>query len=133
MKIETTIKRIARRVRRWAERNHEQCCLSDESLSCMCAIASVRLFQQLRAAGLEDARVCCATEPDYHAFVKCGGYVIDVTATQFSCEYTAVEIRPIEEAKDDIWKVAVTLRTEQEIRDYFSGWEEDQQPLLLRV
>jgi hypothetical protein len=125
-KVET-IKQIARRVRRWAVRNRRKY-YTGPDLSCMCAITSAYIFQLLRDAGFSDAKVC-VTEVKGHAFVHCAGYLVDVTATQFSKRYKAVEVKPIKVATDGIWKVEVELETLEAMRDYFEAWPEDQQPL----
>lgn len=72
---------IARRVRKWAERtNNRRVWPFNDDLCGMCAIASVKLFKELNAAGITNARIC---ENDEHCFIIWHGYIIDVTATQF--------------------------------------------------
>jgi hypothetical protein len=123
------IKKVARRVRRWAMKNRRRW-LTDESLCCMCAITSFRIFTQLKGAGFTDVKMC-ATEDDDHTFIHCDGYVVDVTATQFDSYkhcYRAVEVLPITEATDDLWQVDKKLYTVDDMRKHFANWPDGQQP-----
>jgi len=102
---------------------------TDETLSCMCAVASARLFFKLQDAGFSDAKLCVWEDNNSaHAFIHCAGYVVDVTATQFGEEYKPIEVRPIEEVTDEVWRVDTTLVTVEGMREQFKDWPEYQQP-----
>ena len=125
------IKKVARRVRRWAVKNRDRW-PTDRALHCMCAITSFRIFTQLKGAGFTDVKLC-ATEEDDHVFVHCDGYVVDVTATQFNGytygdSYKAIEVLPITEATDDLWEAYKKLYTVEEMRVHFANWPDGQQP-----
>lgn len=79
----TTIRNIARRVRRWAVREaHASHFPSD--LMGFCAIGARKLFLELQAAGLKPKLALAGTEDESsHCFVVVDDYVVDVTATQF--------------------------------------------------
>lgn len=86
--VEGIIK-IARQARQWAMRNrHKEGFESD--LMGMCAISAADLFTRLTKAGFRDVRIAANLG---HCFVQCGGYVVDVTATQFGRR--AVEVVPV--------------------------------------
>ena len=66
----------------------------------MCAIASADVFRRLKAAGFKPE---IWFKPD-HAFVHVNGYIVDVTATQFSSRYDDVIVIPLEQAMEDaLW------------------------------
>lgn len=115
-------------VRGWAEEVH-----ADPDLSCACALVSTRLHHCLQADGL-DAKVI--VKPIYdvnglarHAFVLCGDWLVDVTATQFGPGYRKVEIHPYP-CSYDIWSepLIAELETEEEIDAYFQDWPREQRP-----
>lgn len=79
MKKKQSIRTIARRVRRWAERVDERRDGKDPNLGGLCAIASRQLHAELVLAGYE-ARIAYRQE---HCFVLVEDYLVDVTASQF--------------------------------------------------
>lgn len=80
------IKVIASNTREWAEKyaaenyNENSGRHFQQDLNGMCAIASAELYKRLTRAKIP-AVIC---ENKKHCFVMCRGYVVDVTATQFS-------------------------------------------------
>lgn len=95
--------KIARRTRRWAMRNREKFdCWSD--LGGLCAIASSKLFQNLEAAGIP-AKLKLALEEDgcAHVYVEVDGYIVDITATQFSSAHAAVQVVPPQSPLRKAW------------------------------
>lgn len=88
------IHQCAAETRKWAEANANEK-QRERELWGMCARASAHLVVRLRARGL-DAVVHVAKVPyGGHAFVEVGGYIVDVTATQFS-EWLDQQYKPIE-------------------------------------
>jgi hypothetical protein len=73
------IELIAIKARVWAEDFARRNGFS-YNLGCMCAIASAHLFTELQEAGIE-ATISYNTR---HCFVRCGEYLVDITATQFA-------------------------------------------------
>ena len=72
------IELIARKARVWAE-GFAQRNGFDSNLRCVCAIASAHLFTVLQKAGID----CFIAYNGEHCFVRCGEYLVDITASQF--------------------------------------------------
>jgi hypothetical protein len=72
---------IAQNARKWADRARHVREYNEfpNDLECFCAIAATHLFLLLKKAKLKP----CICANDEHVFVKCSGYIIDVTASQF--------------------------------------------------
>lgn len=62
--------------------------IDPEDLSCGCGLASWLVFSWLRERGLNPFFVAC----DFHSWVRCDGYSIDLTATQFDMSLPEVLI-----------------------------------------
>jgi hypothetical protein len=84
------IRRLARKVRRWADEYVARSYDYSDDLCGMCAICSTKLWHLLREHGYK-ARIVMAVG---HVFVVYRGYLIDVTATQFLGNCGPVVLRP---------------------------------------
>jgi len=119
------IKRIAKDVRKWAERLQEQEQLWDNNLGCMCAIASYELFKRLRKARL-DPTICFTNGDDGgHAFISCQGHIVDVTATQFTRKIPKVIVIPVKEIDYmtyEFWRPGTRAKSKKRFLDEISGW-----------
>lgn len=106
------IKRIASNTRKWAEKYRTQEHQDFGSdLAGMCGIAAYELFKRLDKAGLKP-KYCFG---DGHAFVKCDGYIVDVTATQFDDGHPEVTIRPTRSKPYEYWKRPLEFRSRSRI------------------
>jgi len=123
------IKRIARDVRLWAEGLQGRQELWDDDLSCMCSIASYELFKRLRKVHLEPT-ACFADLQDYgHAFIHCQGYIVDVTATQFTKKLPKVVVLPLKDINYktyDFWRPKIKVKSKKRFLDEISDWPRDQ-------
>lgn len=124
---------IAKRVRRWTQEEAIKRDVDPDTLDCMCGIASYKLFQELRKAGVANTYLCVTPDDlcGVHAFVVCGarGTVVDVTASQFDCK--AIEIVDRAQAKHvDHWKIGRKFSNDRSIRKYFADWPPDQLPVF---
>lgn len=101
----STVRKIAHRVRRWAEKIAQKYpdYFGEEDLSCLCGVASGKLLWTLKQAGIK-AQIAVS---ECHAFVLWNGYVVDITATQIPYGREKVEIfkeSMIDEMNDhDLW------------------------------
>lgn len=106
--VRDKLRLIALKAREWAEGNRGHC---PPSLEMMCARASGELFKKLKRAGYKPELVFI----EFHCFVVCEGYIIDITATQYNYTntYDRVEIVPWTSGrKNQIWKGPIRFRTE---------------------
>lgn len=97
----------------------------------MCAIAAAKLHQNLTDAGIKCVIGVRNRKDDAHCFVIAGGFVVDVTATQFHRK--PVEIVPLEEAvKHSYWRKTRIAKTPTELLkiQQRSGWPVEQQARL---
>lgn len=96
----------------------------------LCGIASYQIFNLLKDIGMSP-RLCMN---EYHAFVLCGGMIVDVTATQFCNSFPAVFVSP--RKKWERWnihgyepfKAEEKLSKLTDINKAFGGWPYDQKP-----
>lgn len=72
--------KIISQTRKWAMRNRHKYNVSSD-LSCMCAIASAKLFKNLKKININST----LTLSDYHCWIELKDIIIDITASQF-CE-----------------------------------------------
>jgi len=80
MKTEDKILIVATRARKTIEKlNARLNYLFPTTLEGLCGVASGHLFTLLRKAKLKPV----IRSNDYHYFVECGGFIVDITATQF--------------------------------------------------
>jgi hypothetical protein len=85
------VKRIADNTRKWAEKYRLKHRMGfSETLAGMCGLASYELFKRLERAGLQPTY--CLT--NNHAYIKCQGRIVDITATQFHNGHEPVTIKP---------------------------------------
>lgn len=121
-----TVRKIAIRVRKWAELVNELLGKWDSNLAEMCGICSLKLFEELRKEGLKPVFVV----NQEHAYVLCNNHIVDVTATQFRKPYRRVEIRKADEKNFDIrhWVIEEKLRSSRSIRFHLNSWPDGQHP-----
>lgn len=129
--LRALISEHARRVRIWAEgTNRRRRYPQPDNLNGWCAIASAKLWRQLKAAGI-DAEIHMATEDiGCHVFLVIEDHVVDITATQFhEFRDKKLVIMHHREAEQywyyqtaDVFETAEELRANQ-IR---TGWPIDQ-------
>jgi len=99
-------------------------------LSGMCAIASFYLFRLLKKNGYKPAFAI----NEGHAFVVCGGYVVDVTATQFDQKRRVVVrlLSNIDSNKHSFWQIDEKHYSEAMIQKALSSWPSDQKPNFVK-
>lgn len=108
----TRVRRIASNTRKWAEKYRKQEPYGiSKSLGGMCGIAAYELFKRLDKAGLQP-KYCFG---DGHAFIKCHGHIVDVTATQFYDNHPKVTVRPAKGRSYSYWKKPLELRSKSRI------------------
>lgn len=84
-KDKETILSIATRVRAWAERYAERHGFN-HNLRGVCAIASSKLHRELKEIGIDTTINLAQVNSNCHVFLTVDGFILDVTATQFSKE-----------------------------------------------
>lgn len=123
---------IAHEVRSWAE--HIQRSLPTDKrafghdLTGMCAICSAELANRLISAGFKPRLMVGRS----HTFVWVGGYIVDVTATQFGHpDKVVVKLRP---AKGSFWywDGATSIRPgdKAKLEEKFQSWPPHQNPVI---
>jgi hypothetical protein len=90
--------REAKSVYEWARRNG-----GDEDLFCWCAITSFELFRRFRRQKLRPTFYQVSDGGGSHCFVCCLGYIIDVTARQFTFEVQNIEVRKVNDRENYFW------------------------------
>ena len=128
--LEATLLRCAQAARRRAERL-AKARDSDGDLCGLCGIASAYLASLLRARGLEAEVVVWSSSCEGHCYVECGGYLVDVTSTQFGRQ--KVELHPLAgKPKEPYWQGRRRFATTQALRTYLrrAGWPDEQIPVL---
>ena len=126
--IDPQIKKIARDTRKWCMRHRYKVNVYCD-LCGMCAIAAGELHKRLTHAGF-DSKIALRNKNFGHAFVICEGHIVDVTATQFSWKYKAVEIVPLSQKKDrpTFWRETAKYKSVDDLiyRQKKSGWPNQQ-------
>jgi hypothetical protein len=128
------IKGIAKKVRRWGEKNAFHYGSDQEDLSCMCAITAYEIVTALRAKGI-DAKFCTNR---YHAFAMVDNKVIDVTASQFNSKLPKIMIGNASNFPSvsfdgvNIWSVKGRAVTPKGIKSLLKEWPSNQQPMVFR-
>lgn len=130
--LKKVVVRVARQTRRWAMRNRHGKFFDD--LNGMCAIASMRLFDNLSRNGVPCEIGLNNRDGDGHCFVIVDDHAVDVTATQFGCP--PIFIEPIKAAKKikprgvmtSPWHYTKKLETSTALRNELSetGWPFEQ-------
>lgn len=116
MKVKV-VKPIAEKVRFWAEDLWRETGAGD--LCGCCAIASAKLFNELKAAGLNPI----LHYADSHVHVRIEDKIIDVTATQFG-DYPPVLITTIDKLRthrfkyENPWDSTMQFETVVDLRDW---------------
>ena len=103
----------------------------ESDLCGMCGIAAAKLHQNLTDAGIRCVIGVRNRKDDAHCFVIAGGFVVDVTATQFLRK--PVEIVPLlESEKHSYWrKTSIAKNTAELLKiQQRSGWPVEQQARL---
>lgn len=127
MKVKV-VKPIAEKVRFWAEDLWRE--TGAEDLCGCCAIASAKLFNELKAAGLNPI----LHYADSHVHVRIDDEIIDVTATQFGVEYPPVLISTVDKLRsskfkyDNPWASTMQFESVGELREWMikSHWIDQQ-------
>ncbi len=114
---------IAKHTRDWAEKLQRDGEGEGEDLACMCAIASYELFKRLKRAGLSPTMCFADKAFEGHAFVRCQGLTIDVTATQFGVR-DKVNVLFNEDAIEMhwFWKPNLKVKSKKNILKQLSNW-----------
>ena len=127
------ILRIARKTRAWAELNRDAGGFPFD-LNGMCAIAAMKLFDDLTQQGFA-AHIAINNRVNMgHCFVIVDNHVVDVTATQFGKE--TVFFKPLADAKNTVpsrfepspWKFTKLHDSIETFRKHLkkSGWPKHQ-------
>ena len=95
--MKSKLRDIAKLARAKCEKVNNKHKLFPDTLDGMCGIASAYLFNQLKKHKLNPT----LAENHGHCFVLCGGYVIDITASQFGFRRVVIEEK--EELRGDGW------------------------------
>jgi len=124
------VRSIARQARKWAEELAAKSRGEVASDLCgLCAIAAGHLHKRLRAAGLPSVLAVNSG----HCFVLLGGYVVDVTATQFQgYERRRILIKKLMDLRNETegrwqnhWRIEHTAVARRDMRKYQldQGWD----------
>jgi hypothetical protein len=125
------LKQIAKEVRTWTE---EHSIYGNGMIDCMCAIASYEIFKRCKKLHIP-IRFCVS---DFHAYIKCGNIIVDVTADQFdNCPKVLVGklsslpniTGPFE---DSIWGELDSADTPARVRELLKDWPSEQQPVFVK-
>jgi len=123
------IKNIAISVRDWAETYAQENNKFPSDLEGMCAICSVKIFNQLKEFGYSPV-LCMSyyTESQRdgaHVFIIVNGLLVDVTATQFSLKHQKVIVREKLKKEDEwYWSKFHKFRTSNGLikKQHKDGW-----------
>jgi hypothetical protein len=135
MNIKETIVKEATEVREWAMKKSVWFD-NDSDLCGWCAICSTAIFKRLYNKGLNptfvEAYFSDLRNSEAHCFIICKGYLVDVTATQFSPSYDPVIVRKYDDSdgKKWFWKKQNEAKTIGAIRSMLKEWDDDQHPSL---
>lgn len=122
--------REAQSVRDWALQHN-----APFDLCCWCAICSYEIFKRLKQAHFSPVFVDVETGYGGHCYVKCAGYLIDVTAQQFNRRHPPVIVVRKPPSNDWYWSEKtredlVTRRayTFEGIKSVLKTWPCEQKP-----
>jgi hypothetical protein len=126
--VASDIRRVARRVRYWAEQEASKAGIPP-NLECFCAIGARKLFQELKKEKFPKLKLAVFDDGDEaHCFVLCGNYLVDVTASQFGG--SKVVVRHKNRSPDYLpyfWKHDHnTFKTVKAFNTYVEGWPSEQ-------
>ena len=118
---------IARQVRKEVVKRNKLIGMFEKNLCGLCAIASAKLFDELRQNGFRPwlVRTGC------HTFIECLGHVVDITATQFGNRTICILPKP-KTVQAWYWNpehVVGKARSKRSWKKLFSDWENSQHPL----
>lgn len=105
----------------------------DSTLGGLCAVASDLLIRTLQARGITSKLVCGnllfndRREGGSHCWVECGGYIVDVTATQFGAQFPEVFILSVQNSRHQIYW-PLLFGDEAYAHVMMSDWPAEQQP-----
>ena len=128
-----SIQFIAKDTRKWAK-NVADDYGSNDDLFCMCAITSFEIFSILAQNGFNPEFV----HNNSHCFVEVNGYVVDITARQFSHRFPniiACKRNKLPKSKlghSSIWESRFRCTTPKEIKKSLKDWPYEQLPIPLR-
>jgi hypothetical protein len=111
---------IAQDIRSKAEKLYDDC-------SELCGFASYEIFCAMQKAGLQPI----FASNRQHAFIMWEGYIVDVTATQFSRrKYPKIIIKKRSSIKKipDFWEIETLCKSRSGMTKSFKGWPEEQRP-----
>jgi hypothetical protein len=125
----SNIATVAYRVRKWAEKqSYKSAEIDSPDLCGLCAIASAKLFDELRKVGIDsyiavsiDESHCFVVVPQNDDFEL----IVDVTATQFGSKFGPVEILAVSDAfNKDFWQIGQAFRDVKALNKYQfnAGW-----------
>ena len=124
------VKAIAYHFRSWAEKVG-----SRSDCSCMCARASFEIFDALRLQG-ETVEFCSNACHCFVLWYNVYGtpYLIDVTASQFSCDYPKVIVEKYHELPftGNWWAIRKTTNKVDDIAKMLKKWPAEQKPAQIR-
>lgn len=123
LKARLSPRKIAQKVRKKCEKYVKglENSIYGETLSCLCAVASKALQNELVEAGYNTKLVYGNAFGDTHCWVELDGKIYDITATQFGVEEKVY----VTDVNDEDYE------KEKEVKDlrFFSGWPIEQKPL----
>jgi hypothetical protein len=124
------VTKVAAEIRKWVETTFKTRANFLPSLEGYCAIASYHLWKALKDKGIQSIFVVNAW--DTHAFLVYSGYIIDITATQFSDEYPKVMVKKLASVGKDEreWMIGRVALTEEKIQELLVKWPKVQQPAI---
>ncbi len=119
----------AGRSRAWAER-FARAAGFPSNLCGLCAIASQRLHESLARRGIRSWLVAAESDDVGHVYLRVGGALLDVTATQFGSCYRTVEWRDAHELADEpFWTQVVGVHAgPRSLREFLQSqdWPDNQ-------
>lgn len=128
--------REAKSVYDWARRINK----SDDELGCWCAICSYELFKRLRRQKLNPTFYKVDDDGFGHCFVDCMGYIVDVTARQFTPDVNFIEVRKTNDDGHWFWSrgeqnfVNVeTSKSTTRIKKILEGFPREQNPFRVNL
>lgn len=126
MQDKAQIIKIAKNVRKWAERKARRDRFRD-SLCGLCAIASAQLFKELVNHGFSPKIHQSNGGWGSHVFVTVNGFLVDVTATQFEIDDEVVVKRYRRSAKW-FWNKDITFANVESLAKHQkdTGWTREQ-------
>jgi hypothetical protein len=124
---------IASSVRKWAEDRDQRREYPSMDLNGLCAVASGKLFLELRKVGIKSEIHLSNDCFGSHVFVVVDKHIVDVTATQFSTVYDPVVLLDLDEVEGDqtFWESDYVFTSIRQLRaaQIEWGWPKEQTAL----